>query len=204
MSIIPKGKPQLSPVLVRRLAQYYGIEIPKDGKVAVLAIRDYYLDTIGKPGKGDRNTYDDAAWIMLGDRCVPYNFSTDPSAWRRGMATLKPGLWWMIPGKHKAQSASGYEAFRQWGNFTVIRDDQGEHTGYFGINLHRGGFNGTSSEGCQTVPPLQWTDFRETIRKALGVSLLDFMKHILGIPGKQFPYILVTKAEAEKILGIKI
>jgi lysozyme len=204
MSIIPKGKPKLPPMDVRKIAAAKGVTIPQDGKVAVLAIRDYYLDSIGRVGKGDRNTYDDAAWIILSDRCVPFNFSSDPSAYRRGMASLVPGVWRMIAGKHKIASPKGYPAFRQHGNVTVFRDDDREHTGYFGINLHRGGFNGTSSEGCQTVPPLQWNEFRTTLQKALGTNDKESMAKPGGVPGTGFDYILVTKAEAEKIIGRKI
>ncbi len=201
MSIIPKGRPKLPAVDVRKLAQANGVEIPRHGKVAVLHIRDYYLDTIGKPGKGDRNTYDDASWIILADRCIAFNFSTDPSAYRRGMATLVSPVSWIIPGKHKILSPSGYAAFRQFRNVKVVRDDFGEETGYFGINLHRGGVLGTSSEGCMTVPPLQWKEYRDTIYRALGVTEKMVLANPSGIPGKEFQQILVTKSEAEKLLG---
>jgi lysozyme len=200
MSIIPKSRPKLPSIDVRKIAQAKDVHIPVDGPVAVLAIRDYYRDSMGT----ERNEYNDAAWIILHDRCLPFNFSTDPSAWRRGMATLQPGVWRMIAGKHKVASPSGYPAFRQYGNVTVYRDNEKDDTGYFGINLHRGGFNGTSSEGCQTVPPLQWDEFRRAIYSALGTDDARVMRQPQGVPGKAFDYILVTRAEAEKILGRKL
>jgi lysozyme len=204
MSIIPKGRPKLSPIDVRKIAQAKGFEVPKTVKVAILVIRGYYLDCIGKPGKEDRNTYDDAGWIIQADRCTPFNYNTDPSSYRKGMATLVPQVAWIIPGMHKIGSPKGYSAFRQFGNVTVMRDDQGLHTGYFGINNHRGGVLGTSSEGCQTVPPLQWTEYKTAIHKVLGITDADVFRHPAGVPGKQFPYILVTKDEAEKILGKRL
>jgi len=53
-------------------------------------------------------------------------------------------------------------------------------TGCFGINLHRAGVNGTSSEGCMTVPQDQWVQFRNTLDLALEKT---------GV--KTFPLILI-------------
>lgn len=67
-----------------------------------------------------------------------------------------------------------YWAFRQAGPFTVLRDGQTSpetiidpaHWPF--IDGHHGGLNGTSSEGCQTVPIEQWREFR-----SYGFSLMN-------------------------------
>lgn len=204
MSAKPSSKPQLPSIDVRKLAEHIGIRVVDAGEVAVFAIRGYYRDSMGKPGKNDRGIYDDAAWIILHDRCVPFNFNTDPSGFASGRAVLEPGVWLFIPGKHHLGSPppKGRPAFRQFGLFNVRRDGRdGVDRGNFGINLHDGGDENTSSEGCQTVPKSQWADFKGLIQKTLGVTDEGSMKHPGGIPGKQFAYGLVTREHAEEILG---
>ena len=55
-----------------------------------------------------------------------------------------------------------------------------EETGCFGINLHRGGVNGTSSEGCLTVTQEQWKVFHYYLTLALDKAGM-----------KSFPLILI-------------
>lgn len=59
-----------------------------------------------------------------------------------------------------------YWAFRQNGNVTITRDGGKEQTDSlatrFWIDIHRGGINTTSSEGCQTIIPDEWPWFRKT------------------------------------------
>lgn len=202
MSKHPPKRPGLAPLDVRKILEAKGVKVDNvNVKCAVLGIRGYYTDTMGAPGKNDRAIYDDAAFVCSDSRVYPFNFNTDPSAWRSGIATLKPGVWRFIPGKHKITSPTGYAAFRQFGQFTVTRDSQGEDKGDFGINLHRGGEESTSSLGCQTVPPNQWREFRDLIFKLVGTNEREVLSNPAGVSGKQFPYVLVTIGEAEIILG---
>jgi lysozyme len=87
------------------------------------------------------------------------------AGWRDGIATLKAGTWRYEPGMHGySQARAGkpgypYPAFVQADEVTCTRDNTSSTTGYFGINIHRGSNSGTSSLGCQTVPPNQWEEF---------------------------------------------
>lgn len=154
--------------------------------VFVVGVRGYYRDTLGVKGANDRGIYDDAIFVVTPTRFLAFNGNTDPSRVRRGsgvgaekgMASLKPGFWRAHRlGKHKGQ----YLALIQTGGqVTVIRDGVSgdyEETGNFGINIHRGGINSTSSEGCQTIPPDEYDEFI----------------HALAVPAKEqgvVPYIL--------------
>lgn len=61
-----------------------------------------------------------------------------------------------------------YWALRQDSNVMVLRDgamttETDSPRNRFWIDIHKGGVNTTSSEGCQTVYPDQWSEFRERV-----------------------------------------
>lgn len=172
---IPSTRPRLSrqalaDLLVAKLspAELETIENEARHPLLIVGVRGYYRDTLGKPGANDRGIYDDAVFVVTPNTFTAFNANTDPSGYRKGqgkgagkgMASLKPGVWDAYRfGKHKGQ----YEALIQTGGaVTVSRDGvEGPYddTGWFGINIHKGGVNTTSSEGCQTIPPSQWPTF---------------------------------------------
>lgn len=163
---VPATRPRLAKADVQRRIARLGIDRARYPLV-VLGIRGYYADSMGAPGRNDRGIYDDAIFIDTPEACVSFNANTDPSRFRpgqgegaaKGMASLMPGVWPVYRfDKHKGQ----YLALCQRaGEVTVLRDgnppypDKGNH----GINIHRGGLNTTSSEGCQTIHPAQWDSF---------------------------------------------
>jgi hypothetical protein len=163
------------PELLKLLIPY-----PNVDSVQVAGIRGYYKTTMGNPVKNDRGIYDDALFILSPDHFGSYNANTDPSIYRKHIATLKPGMWRYKPGIHHIGKPNAYPAFVQAGEVTVARDGEPDETGYFGINIHRGGWNSTSSEGCQTIYPAQWDSFR--------ASLVDQLKRFNQ---KTFYYILI-------------
>ena len=93
------------------------------------------------------------------------------------MAVLNKGAWNYKCGLHRGK----YKAFRQAAKVTVTRDGDPpyEDEGYFGINIHSGGWETTSSAGCQTVPPDQWTAFRTTLEFELKNNNQKVFKYLL-------------------------
>ncbi|MGE3871174.1 MAG: hypothetical protein AB7F51_16895 [Pseudorhodoplanes sp.] len=162
----PNGRPRLSLHELTALIAPLGLDLTRD-PVSVVGIRGYYRDTLGAPGVNDRGIYDDAIFLVSPSLFAAFNANTDPSRVRKGrgtgaakgMASLKPGLYRV----HRFDKHRGkYLALCQRaGPVTVIRDGNPpyEDRGNFGINIHRGGINTTSSEGCQTIPPDQWPAF---------------------------------------------
>lgn len=155
------------PKLTQEEALKLLIPYPNTDSVQVLGIRGYYKTTMGNPVKNDRGIYDDALFILSPDTFAAFNANTDPSVYRKHIATLKTGMWRYKPGKHKINSPDGYPAFVQADKVTVARDGEPDDTGYFGINIHRGGYNSTSSIGCQTIYPAQWDSFHATLTDQL-------------------------------------
>lgn len=188
MDILPAARPKVSEARIRELLFARGISTATE-PVAILGVRGYYRDTMGVAGVNDVGIYDDAIFLVTPQGMIACNANTDPSklGWNPGVgkpfAVLTPGLWYFRRGPHKAhpralRQCTDEEAKKLGvpddGEFKVERSygaknpkNYTEH-GYFAINIHPGGENGTSSWGCQTIPPEQFKPF---IEKAWGESI---------------------------------
>jgi hypothetical protein len=165
---LPPSRPRLSRDELHVRLGAFGIDRGHHPLV-VVGIRGYYRDTLGAPNVNDRGIYDDAIFIDAPESFASFNGNTDPSSQRpgrgtgagRGMASLNPGVWYA----HQFDLHDGrYLALCQrLGQMTVTRDGNPPYpdTGMFGINIHKGGYNTTSSLGCQTIHPDQWPAFIE-------------------------------------------
>ena len=180
------------------------VRFDPDKHVIVVAIRGYNLD-MGKDDVNDRRIYDDAHFIVTPRGMVKFNGNTDPNGYRKGygkgsskgMACLDEGVWFFGRGPHK-----GRPAFRQAVPFRVIRDGNPPypHTGYHAINWHDGGQSSTSSLGCQTNRPSDFSKLRSYIYE----SMEDFDNPKMYLDYKSYgkvhtvPYILINETERRK------
>lgn len=156
-AIAPATRPRITRAEVEKLLARNRVE--RD--VALVGIRGYYLNTLGAPGQNDRGIYDDAICVISQQAFVTFNANVDPSVHRRAIAVLQPGVWLYKLGIHglSRPKSQQYRALVQAAPVTVLRDGVGADSGWFGINIHRGGNTTTSSLGCQTLPPPQWPAF---------------------------------------------
>lgn len=176
--MLPKSKPRQSREETERLIG--DVEAP----VVLLAVRGYYSKTFGQPGN-DIGVYDDALFVFSNNGHYSFNANTDPSALRPRVAKLKEGVWHYRLGTHNISKPKSqqYPALVQAAPVTVIRHQAGEDTGWFGINIHRGGRTTTSSLGCITVPPNQWPAFYELVRTEMSRAKVS-----------RVPLVLIDKA----------
>jgi lysozyme len=191
MGLLPPARPKTSRSVVEPVALAawsaagYMEPLPE---VFVVAVRGHRRDTMGARGKNDRNLYDDAMFVFAGGSYTSFDANTDPTAaYKEGVASLMTGVHWYRKGKHGiSRPSGGYLAFRPATvdeALPVTRDGEGPKRSKrdgIAIDIHRGGVNGTSSEGCQTLPPEQWGEFRDLLYRSLDRFGL-----------KKFPYILV-------------
>lgn len=174
---VPKSKPQMKREVLEERIKSFNIDREKYCPLFV-GVRGYYLDSLGDEGENDRGMYDDAMFIITPEYFFSYNANTDPSKYQYGIATLKKGFW---PAYKFDLHRGQYLALCQRaGAVTVHRDDVGDETGWFGINIHKGSYNSTSSLGCQTIHPDQWEDFIDT---AVGMA-----EQYKGKTWKKFTY----------------
>lgn len=155
--MVPKSKPKLTTEALYKMLEQLNIDRKKHPMV-IVGIRGYYKDSMGRPGVNDKGIYDDAIFIDTPHVSASFNGNCDPSTTRPGMANLKAGVYLAHNfGKHRGKYLA---LVQRKGEVTVLRDGKkGTFTGYFGINIHNGGWNSTGSEGCQTVHPSQWGSF---------------------------------------------
>ena len=178
-SILPGSRPQQTRDETLALLAAHQVA----DRVAILGCRGYFRDSMGAPGRNDAGLYDDAIVVVSPDAHVAFNANVDPSRGAAGMATLRAGVWRYKPGTHglnkpaakqypalvqaaevdvSRQGTTGYAAGRQDPRYGLALGG-GIWRGYFGINLHRGGWSTTSSLGCQTIHPDQWNRFLDLV-----------------------------------------
>lgn len=197
------SRPKAPESLIRELLAKQGV--PTSGEpCAILGVRGYRRDSMGKPGQNDAGIYDDAMFFVAPGVFEAVNANTDPSrlgynaAIGKRFAMLLPGLWYFIRGPHKGRlpalrQATDEEAdtygipnngeFRVWrarDMAEVISGNAEVDEGYFAINIHRGGDATTSSWGCQTAPPDVFDSFMTTVFE-------QTRKHKQG----RIPYLLI-------------
>jgi len=175
----PSGRPKLTvDELTEKLKSH--ADRLADHPLRIVGLRGYFPKSLGSTPGNDRAVYDDALFVWVPSKGIfaAFNGNTDPSKIRKGhgtadgtkgMAVLATGVWPVYRFADHHGTAGSYPAICQRaGVVTVMRDGDPPYpdTGHFGINIHRGGYTTTSSEGCQTVPPDQWNEFYGTARKA--------------------------------------
>lgn len=186
------NKPKLTEAEAKKIIADSGLHITEP--VMVLAIRGYYLDSMGKAGENDRGIYDDAFFVIAPNYFQSFNGNTDPSKQKSGIAKLTLGLHYFKKGKHGiSKPGGGYPAFRPDTpdeSLPVTRDGQEGVKKGIAINIHKGGFTTTSSEGCQTVYPDQWDKFQKDIYSMMtkeGQSRLPYLL-VENIDNKTYKY----------------
>lgn len=153
-------------------------------KVALIGIRGYFLDSMGKKSANDRNMYDDAIVLVSPRKFEAFRANTDPSVYRTGIATMKTGVHRYYKGKHKGR----YWALRLVGEqVPVTRDGQSGDKIGIALNIHKGGYRTTGSLGCQTLSPADWDDFIELVYDEMD-----------AFGQKQIPYCLIDEIERRK------
>jgi hypothetical protein len=176
MAIVPPALPLITREETLGFLAAAGVPVPT--KAVLFARRGYFVAFGGDPAKNDFGVYDDAIILFSPTAFVTYNANTDPSIRKPRVAILEPGIWTYELGTHNRSKPKDrqYRALVQADEVEVFRPETesvakgtvsplgrclggGVWRGWFGVNIHRGGFTTTGSEGCQTIYKPQWEAF---------------------------------------------
>lgn len=179
MSLVPDTTPHQSATATEQMLRTGGVA----NGFALLGIRGYYPHLLGNFDGWEKGVYDDAIILLTPTTYQCFNASCEASRPKHGTASLLEGLYSYKIGTHGICKPVGrrHEALIQDSLVKISRlGSPGVQLGFFGINIHRGGDDGTSSEGCQTIHPSQWDRF-------IGLTRGELTRH-----GRhRIPYLLV-------------
>jgi lysozyme len=174
--MIPASRPKQTREQTEAMIE--GVNAP----VVIVGVRGYYKSMGRNPKANDINVYDDALFVWSANGYMAFNANTDPSIRRPRVAKLKAGTWQYRLGTHNISKAKKhqYPALVQAAPVTVVRQGAGEDTGWFGINIHRGGRTTTSSLGCVTLPSSQYDGFFQLIKAEMARAKVSRVPFVLS------------------------
>lgn len=202
MSLSLPARPQWDHLKVMNILGQMGVF----ERCALLGVRGYYRDSMGKKNVNDREIYDDAIFsVGPKNYFQSFNFNCDPNGYRRGhgkldstkgLASLEAGVYRVHVIDIHGGSVPHRALCQRKGVVSVLRDADSKvpekdiilldgyrtyrEQGNFGINIHRGGANSTSSAGCQTLPPTQWDEFfKEGVERNMLYTGQTIMPYVL-------------------------
>lgn len=163
----PRLRPQQD---VSRTWHWLNVNGVDTTKPAILAMRGYFQDSMGKPGVNDRGIYDDAFFVVSPREHRSFFGNTDPTRHKHGVAMIMPGVHPYRRAYHKWGKAGGHPAFRPatpGEELPVWRDGIEDPRPGIACNMHRGGWTTTSSEGCLTIHPDHWQEFYDMVDRLM-------------------------------------
>jgi lysozyme len=180
---------QIGKIIQHHLKYYADKFLKVNNNVVCIGIRGYFLDSVGLANRNDYNVWDDViGWHSPRDNSA-FAGNTDPSFVKssagRELAKLNLGVYTFIPGHHK-KVAKAFRAYPEGTSLPCTRNGKPSTCSY--IDIHPGGV-GTWSEGCQTLPPPNWTKFQPEVYAELAFYKQKLFNYILienrEIDGKQ-------------------
>lgn len=161
MRIIPPARPKRDNAVLDAILEHYNLDL---ARANIIFIRSYYLDTMGEPGKGDVNIYDDAVFLITPIVRESFNANTEPSFPQKGHAVLNLGKYIFYRGLHKGRYPA-LRPFPEGVKLGCVRN--GKPSTCANTNIHRGGskdsFDVVWSEGCLTIPDIQYEEWRARV-----------------------------------------